>query len=118
MKTMSTLAATAALVLALTGCATTAGKDFDQSKIGGFVAHQTTMEQVIAQLGQPQETETESDGSTRLHYQRIESKSSAASYIPGVSMFAGSTTTSGKSTFIYFDRAGKYLRAESTQSNM
>ena len=115
---MIKLGAAAAITLALAGCATTVGKDFNQDAVTGFVPHQTTMDQAIAQLGQPQERETESDGSIRLHYQVVNSKSSAASYIPGVSMFAGSTNTTGKSTFLYFDRAGKYLRAESTQSNM
>ena len=110
-----TLAASAALALSLAGCATTAGKDFDQAKIGGFVAHQTTMDQVIAQLGQPQETETESDGTTRLHYQYVVSKSSVSDYVPFAPVKAN---TDGKSTFLYFDRSGKYLRAESTQSNM
>lgn len=115
MKSMTTFAAAAALALSLAGCATTVGKDFDQSKIGGFVAHQTTVDQVIAQLGQPQETESESDGTTRLHYQYVLSKGSVSDYVPFAPVKAN---TDGKSTFLYFDRAGKYLRAESTQSNM
>lgn len=102
----------AAMLLA--GCATTIGKDYDQNKVAQFVPHQTTMDQVISALGQPQERETESDGTTRLHYQYIVNKASVGDYVP----FApkGSSTT-GKDTFLYFDRAGKYLRAENNQSN-
>ena len=113
------MAATAALVLTLTGCATTMGKDFNQDAIGSFVPHQTTMAQVIAQLGQPQERETESDGSVRLHYQLVVSKASVGSYIPGVSLVDHSSSVAGsKDSFLYFDTSGRYLRAENNQSNM
>ena len=100
--------------LTLTGCATTIGKDYDQGKVSQFVPRQTTMAQVIAALGQPQERETESDGSTRLHYQYIVSKNSVGDYVPFAPVKAN---TSDKDTYLYFDRNGKYLRAENTQSN-
>ena len=104
-----------AVALALTGCATTIGKDYDQGKVSQFVPGQTTMAQVIAVLGQPQERETESDGSVRLHYQYIVAKGSVSDYVP----FAPkSANTDGKDTFLYFDKTGHYLRAENNQSNM
>lgn len=103
------------VALALTGCATTIGKDYDQNKVGQFVPHQTTMAQVIAALGQPQERETESDSSTRFHYQYIVAKGSLSDYVP----FAPkSANTDGKDTFVYFDAQGRFLRAESNQSSM
>lgn len=101
--------------LALTGCATTIGKDYDQGKVSQFVPRQTMMAQVIAALGQPQERETESDGSTRLHYQYIVSKNSVGDYVPFAPVKAD---TSGKDTFLYFDAQGRFLRAENNQSNM
>lgn len=111
--------AVALFLVALSGCATTMGHDYDQSKVASFVPHQTTVDQVIAALGQPQERETESDGTTRLHYQLVVSKSSIGSYIPGVSLIDHSSSTAGsKDSFLYFDRTGKYLRAENNQSNM
>lgn len=73
------------------------------------------MAQVIAALGQPQERETESDGSTRLHYQYIVSKNSVGDYVPFAPVKAD---TSGKDTFLYFDAQGRFLRAESNQSSM
>ena len=106
------------IVLALSGCATTVGRDYDQTKVGQFVPGQTTMSQVVAALGQPQEEETESDGGTRLHYQYISSQSSVGSYIPGVSMFDHGVSTKDKDTFLYFDAHGKYMRAENNQSAM
>lgn len=103
------------VALALTGCATTIGKDYDQGKVSQFVPGQTTMAQVIAALGQPQERETESDGSVRLHYQYIVAKGSVSDYVP----FAPkSANTDGKDTFLYFDKTGRYLRAENNQSSM
>ncbi|MFC3651948.1 hypothetical protein ACFONN_10375 [Dyella humi] len=102
----------------LAGCATTVGRDYDQTKVGQFVPGQTTMSQVVAALGQPQEQETESDGGTRLHYQYISSQSSVGSYIPGVSLIDHSVSTKGKDTFLFFDAHGKYVRAENNQSNM
>jgi hypothetical protein len=117
MKKLLLIGALAALVL-LAGCATTVGKDFDQSKINTFVPHQTTIDQVIAALGQPQERETESDGSTRLHYQLVTSQSSVGSYIPGVSLVDHKVSTTGKDSFLYFDQSGRYLRAENNQANM
>ncbi|WP_201313588.1 hypothetical protein [Dyella sp. EPa41] len=98
----------------LAGCATTMGRDYDQSKVAQFVPHQTTMNQVIAALGQPQERETESDGTTRLHYQVIVSKSSVGDYIPFAPVKAN---VSDKDTYLFFDRNGTFLRAENTQSN-
>ena len=106
------------ILLALAGCATTVGRDYDQTKVGQFVPGQTTMSQVVVALGQPQEQETESGGGTRLHYQYISSQSSVGSYIPGVNMFDHGVSTKGKDTFIYFDAQGKYVRAENNQANM
>lgn len=114
MKHSLKLAAMLAVMMLLAGCATTIGKDFNQNAVQSFVPHQTTMDQVIATLGQPQERETESDGTTRLHYQVIVSKSSVGDYVPFAPVKAN---TSDKDSYLYFDRNGKYLRAENTQSN-
>lgn len=114
MKNSLKLTAVLAAALLMAGCATTVGRDYDQAKVTQFVAHQTTMDQVIAALGQPQERETESDGSVRLHYQYVVSKGSVGDYVPFAPTKAN---VSGKDTFLYFDKAGRYLRSESNQSN-
>lgn len=114
MKNSLKLAAVLAAVMLMAGCATTIGKDFNQDAVQGFVPHQTTMTQAIAALGQPQERETESDGTTRLHYQYVVSKTSVGDYVPFAPVKAN---TSGNDTFLYFDKTGRYLRSESNQSN-
>lgn len=115
MKNSLQLAVAILVMLLMAGCATTIGKDYDQGRISQFVPHQTTLDQVIATLGQPQERETESDGSVRLHYQYIVAKGSVSDYVP----FAPkSANTDGKDTFLYFDKTGHYLRAENNQSTM
>ena len=104
-----------AVALALTGCATTIGRDYDQNRVGQFVSGKTTQDQVIAVLGQPQERETESDGTTRWHYQYIVSKGSVSDYVP----FAPkSANTDSKDSYIYFDKSGRFLRAENNQAAM
>jgi len=114
MKNSLQLAVAILVMLLMAGCATTIGKDYDQTKVAQFVPHQTTLDQVTAAIGQPQERETESDGTTRLHYQYIVSKNSVGDYVPFAPVTAN---TSDKDTYLYFDRNGKYLRAENTQSN-
>jgi outer membrane protein assembly factor BamE (lipoprotein component of BamABCDE complex) len=114
MKTLLQTVLTMVALLTLTACATTIGRDYDQGKVSQFVPGQTTMAQVIAALGQPQERETESDGSVRFHYQYIVSKNSVGDYVPFAPVKAD---TAGKDTFLYFDAQGRFLRAENDQSN-
>lgn len=115
MKNSLQVAVATVVMLLMAGCATTVGKDYDQGKVSQFVPHQTTLDQVVAALGQPQERETESNGEVRLHYQYIVSKSSVSDYVPFAPVKAN---TDGKDTFLYFDKAGRYLRAENNQSSM
>lgn len=106
------------VMVVLAGCATDMGRDYDQGKVSQFVVGQTTLDQVIAALGEPQERETESNGEVRLHYQHIVSKASIGSYIPGVSLVDHGSSTQDKDSYIYFDKQEKFLRAENNQSNM
>lgn len=115
MKNSLQLAVAIVFMLLMVGCATTIGRDYDQTRVGQFVPGKTTQDQVIAALGQPTERETESNGEVRLHYQYIVSKSSVSDYVPFAPVKAD---TSGKDTFLYFDAQGRFLRAENNQSNM
>lgn len=103
------------VTLALTGCATTIGRDYDQTTVTHFLPGQTTLDQVIAKLGQPVERETENNGEVRLHYQYIVSKSSVSDYLP---IAPKSANVGSKDSYIYFDKSGRYLRSENNQSNM
>lgn len=99
------------VALSLTGCMTV-GHPYDASKIGQFVVGQTTVDQVVAALGEPQERETESDGAVRLHYQYI--PDDARNYIP---FNPAGVHVKNQDTYIYFDRAGRYVRSETNQSS-
>jgi hypothetical protein len=105
------------VMLVMSGCATTIGKPYDANKMSSFVVGQTTVDQVVAALGEPMERETESDGSVRLHYEYSEGKATAATYVPVVNLFSHGASVKGVSTFIYFDRSGHYVRYESTSTN-
>lgn len=99
------------VALPLAGCMTM-GHPYDAAKVGQFVVGQTTVDQAIAALGDPQERETESDGSVRLHYQ----------YIPGDARNLIPFTPTGvhvkdQDSYIYFDRNGRYVRSETNQSS-
>jgi hypothetical protein len=101
----------ALFVVLLAGC-TTIGRPYDASKIGQFVVGQTTVDQAIAELGQPQERETESDGAVRLHYQYI--PTDARNLIP---FTPAGVHVKDQDTFIFFDRQGRYVRSETNQSS-
>jgi hypothetical protein len=103
------------ILLALSGCATTIGRNFDESKLATFKPNQTTIEDVIAQLGPPTERETESDGQVRLHYQWIKSSSGVSDYVPVVSMFHTSVNTEAKDVFLWFGPDHKYIRSEQNE---
>ncbi|WP_199098014.1 hypothetical protein [Dyella sp. ASV21] len=108
------VAVVALMVLLLSACATQQiGRDFDETQLSTFKPHETTMAQVITALGQPVEREA-SDQGTRLHYQWIKSGVSAASLIPFVHT---TDQTDAKDAFLYFDKEGKYLRAETNETH-
>lgn len=106
-----------AVIMGMAGCATTVGKPYDATKMSSFVVGQTTVDQVVAALGDPMERQTESDGAIRLHYEYSTGQASAGTYIPVVNLFSHGATIKGVSTFIYFDRSGHYVRYESTSTN-
>jgi hypothetical protein len=99
------------VVMLVAGC-TTIGHPYDASKIGQFVVGQTTVDQAVATLGEPQERETESDGAVRLHYQYI--PTDARNLIP---FTPTGVHVKDQDTYLYFDRSGHYVRSETNQSS-
>ena len=98
--------------LALTGCATEQiGKDFDETKLSSFKPHQTTLDEVVATLGQPTERETESDGSVRLHYEWIKGDSG----LLVVNLIHSQDHADAKDPYIYFGLDGRFIRAEQNE---
>lgn len=107
----------AVAMMLLAGCATTTGRDYDLSKVNQLVPGQTTVDQAVALLGEPQQRLNEGDGETVLIYEYVASQSSVGTYIPVVGLFDHGAKVKGKTTQLFFDKAGHYLRAETNQSN-
>ena len=103
-------------LVVVAGCATQQiGHEFDETKLSSFKPHQTTLDEVVATLGQPTERETEIDGSVRLHYQWIKGGGGVSSYVPVVSLFHTSVHTDAKDAFLYFGPDHRYIRAEQNE---
>jgi hypothetical protein len=86
--------------LLLTCCALRMGEPYDASKVDQFIPGKTTVEEVIAAMGEPQEHRNDVDGTIELLYFYF--------------IASGDEAEKQKSqgTTIHFDGYGKYLRAE------
>lgn len=90
-------------VLLLSGCMST-GTQVEFNDVNKFVKGQTTLEQVIGSLGQPQSVVTNSNNETIIVYTRIDTSVDAATYIPIVGAFAGGATSTVESYTFTFDK--------------
>lgn len=90
------------LVFLLTACSVHVGAPYNADKIDEFIPHQTTINQAIAALGVPQERERMPDGSERLLYFYFVPRDDVAN-------------PKSQGTYIYFDSAGRFLRAETSR---
>jgi len=96
------LAALAALGL-LSACATTTGKPFSTDAVSHFVDGRTTQEEVRRQLGEPQTTQQNPDGTTIWLYGHSSSAASLRDFVP----FAGaSSNTTMQAAHLTFDQRG------------
>jgi hypothetical protein len=87
--------------LAIGGCTGSVGSAYDATAASEFVPHQTTIHQAIAAMGPPEEHERAPDGSERLLY---------FYFVPN----DDTAEPKSQGTYIYFDSAGKFLRAETS----
>ncbi|MBY8977001.1 hypothetical protein KHP62_14380 [Rhodobacteraceae bacterium NNCM2] len=65
---MRNLFKTLSISLLLAGCAVSSGKQVNQAEVQQFETGKTTLSEVIAQLGEPNERTVNSDGSTSISY--------------------------------------------------
>ena len=76
------------LILSLVGCATT-GVKVNKDNLSKIKEGETTKEQVIQLLGNPNMVNLTSDGKTILMYHFFEYKTKARSFVPVVGLLAG-----------------------------
>ncbi|TAL63682.1 MAG: hypothetical protein EPN79_16135 [Burkholderiaceae bacterium] len=99
-----------ALALLLAGCVTT-GTKIDPTVVNHFKPGVTTVADAEAALGQPNQVEQLSDGSTVLTYNFAHAASSGSSYIPIVGAFTGHTDVQSQDTSLTFNAAGKFVKS-------
>lgn len=87
----------------LSGCATTTGKAFNTGAVSHFVDGRTTQEEVRRQLGEPQTTQANPDGTTIWLYGHSRSAAYVRDFVP----FAGaSSNTTMQAAHLTFDQRG------------
>lgn len=84
-------------VFSALGCATTAGKRIDNSKINEIKNGETTEREIRGMFGKPYSVTQNSEGKKILHYVYASSKADAKSFIPIVGLFVGETRTESES---------------------
>ncbi|WP_167631877.1 hypothetical protein [Mariprofundus ferrooxydans] len=106
----------------LTGCAT-AGNDAlrKESKVSidqKLIDHQTTQSEVKAMLGAPMGTSFTDGGNVIWTYELTHMSADASSYIPVVSLFAGSSSGTKKTLTILFDSKNVVAKHQMTESDV
>ncbi|MEO5348460.1 MAG: nuclear transport factor 2 family protein [Magnetococcus sp. YQC-3] len=105
----------AAMVMLLSACAT-AGKEIKPEELSEFKKGKTTVEQVVAKLGDPT-TASISDGGVRtLTYTFSHYQMRATSFIPYVGLFAGGADVRANSVVFTFGTDGRMTSYRTTQS--
>ena len=93
----------AILILLVLGACTSTGTKVDQEKLNAFVKGKTTYTEVVKQLGDPDRSVINEDGTTTILYTHKVTADKAASYIPFVGGFieggAGSENTTVEINF-------------------
>jgi YD repeat-containing protein len=99
---------TALLACLLFGCATS-GTKIDEATVNSLKKGESTVQDALMKLGQPNTRIVAGDGTTTLMYTYAESSVKAASFIPVVGLVAGGTDVSVTSTTLKFDAQGKLI---------
>lgn len=112
---MKTMFVVLAVILALSGCAAT-GVQVKPEQLTSFQTGITTEAEVVQVLGKPQTLMSSSDGTRILAYAFLQYQIKGASFIPIVGLFAGGSDMKTSSTVFTFDKAGKMLTHQTTES--
>ena len=106
---MTNTSRTALVVLAaLTGCGgcVSSGTKVDADQLAHFKAGITTESQIVAQLGPPNTTMTQPDGTKMDMYVHTSMKQNAANFIPYVGLFKGGASMNNQTVTFTFDNRG------------
>lgn len=90
-------------VFALTACMSM-GTKVEQEKLSKFVKGKTTYAEVIQQLGKPNQSTINSDGSKTIMYMYTQSQAKASSFIPIVGSFMGGAESENTTVMLNFDK--------------
>jgi len=97
------------MLLVLCACTST-GTKVDTEKLATFVKNKTTYSEVIQQLGQPDQSTTNDDGTTTIAYMYKQSVGKAANFLPFVGGFIeGGAGADDTSVTIRFDNKSVLL---------
>jgi outer membrane protein assembly factor BamE (lipoprotein component of BamABCDE complex) len=99
--------------LSIFGC-TSFGTKVTEQQAAQFAPGKTTRDQVIANLGQPNQNMRNADGSSTLVYSHLSMSMNAATFIPIVGALAGGASTSQEMVTFRFDKAGYLIDHSST----
>ncbi len=106
--------------LAVAGCATSGNdslrKETKASVDQKIIDHKTTMNEVRAIFGAPMSTSFTDGGNAIWTYEISHLSADATSYIPVVSMFAGSSSGTKKTLTILFDQNNVVIKHQMTES--
>lgn len=105
----------AGLLAAISGCAST-GVHVDQRQLGQFKEGVTTEADVLAALGKPTTSMVMSGGTKTLSYVSASVQIKGATFIPIVGLFAGGSDTNTSSVIFTFDKDGKMVSYQSSQT--
>jgi len=112
---MKTMFAVLVVFSALAGCAST-GSQVKADQLTAFETGKTTEVDVIKVLGKPQTLMSSSDGSRVMTYAFAQYQVKGATFIPVVGLFAGGADIRTSSTVFTFDKAGKLVNHQTTET--
>ncbi len=103
------------LTILLAACVSV-GTKVETEKLAAFKSGETTYSEVVAKLGAPQSTTKQSDGKKIIAYAYSKASPDAASFIPFVGAFVGSTDAENTIVSFIFDTNNKLESYSQTES--
>lgn len=91
------------VVVALSACMSM-GTKVEQEKLSKFVKGKTTYTEVVQELGKPNQSTINSDGTRMIMYMYSQSQAKAESFIPFVGGFLGGATSENTTVTLSFDK--------------
>jgi hypothetical protein len=114
---MRSFVALAALCAATASCAST-GTKIETAQIQQFQKGVTTYADVVAAVGEPTSTVTDSDGKKTAVYKYAQSKIRPESFIPYVNLVAGGADVKSTAVAFRFDASDRLIDYSSTVSSV